>query len=280
MKPVNDRLGIGKSGKKLAHQRRRALRVRFSGVGHVHVIGKMRRAVPSMGRILKEWLWRFREIRGLMLVMENSALSSVEEKIYDFLYKDLSIKDFEEWVYISNELESYVSSDDYLELISLDFNSRHARYELEKIICKYADYSKFETLRMIDLLNKALINNENTGLVLITFYDLYCDGYHFLDTLGLGYGLCCQVPPNNYMADSWEELSDKDKKELIDGFYPKIIKDIKAVIELIENKEIVLTGTKNYMNRWEYVDNRIFDNITENQVEVPKKKVWWKFIVK
>ena len=69
-------------------------------------IGKMRRAVPSMGRILKEWLWRFREIRGLMLVMKNSALSSVEEKIYDFVYKDLSIKDFEEWLYISNELES------------------------------------------------------------------------------------------------------------------------------------------------------------------------------
>lgn len=41
-----------------------------------------------------------------MLVMKNSALSSVEEKIYDFVYKDLSIKDFEEWLYISNELES------------------------------------------------------------------------------------------------------------------------------------------------------------------------------
>jgi len=37
-----------------AYQRRRALRVRFSGVGHVHVIGKMRHAVPSMGRIGKK----------------------------------------------------------------------------------------------------------------------------------------------------------------------------------------------------------------------------------
>ena len=240
----------------------------------------MRRAVPSVGRVWKEGLWRYIEIRGLLLIMENSVLSSIEEKIYDFLYKNLSIKEFEEWVYNSNELESYVSSDDYLELISLDFNSKHASYELEKIICKYADYSKFEALRMIDLLNKALINNEDTGVVLITFYDLYCDGYYFLDTLGLGYGLCCQVLPNKYMADSWEELSDKDKKELIDGFYPKIIKDIKEVIEIIEDKKIILTGIKNDMNRWEYIDNRISDNNTENRVEVPKKKFWWKFFEK
>lgn len=79
---------------------------------------------------------------------------------------------------------------------------------------------------------------------------------YFLETLGLGYGLYCQVPPSNYRANSWDELSDKDKKELIDGFYPKIIEDIKEVIKLIENKEIILTGTKNHMNRWEYIDNR------------------------
>jgi hypothetical protein len=191
----------------------------------------------------------------VIVTMKNLKLSNVEAKFYALLYQDLSIKDLEEWVYTSGELESYLSATDYFEFISLDFNSKHIRSELEKIIEKYVDYGKFETLRMLDLLNKALRSDEDTGLVLITIYDLYCDGYYFLDKLGLEYGLTCLVPPNKYRVDSWEELSEEEQKELIDGFYPKIIAEINRVIQLIETKKIILTGRKDEFDRWEYIIN-------------------------
>lgn len=197
------------------------------------------------------------ERSGLLKAMKNFDLSRVEEIFYDFLHRDLNIKDFEVWVYTSDELKSFVGSDDYLALITLDFNSINARDESEKIIRKYADVSKFETMKMLDLLYKAITNNEDTGTILITFYDLYCHGYYFLDKLGLRYGLTCAVPPiRHYREDSWEDLSDRDRKELVDGFYPEIIKDIQDVIALIQNEQIIITGTKGYMGQLEYIDNR------------------------
>lgn len=189
--------------------------------------------------------------------MKKFDLSRLEEKFYDFLYEDPDIKDFEAWVYTSDELKSFVGSDDYLALISLDFNNKYARDESEKIIRKYADVGKFETMRMLDLLYKALTNNEDTGTILIAFYDLYCDGYYFLQKLGLRYGLTCAVPSiRRYREDSWEDLSDRDRKRLVDGFYPEIIKDIQDVIALIQDEQIIITGTKGSMGQLEYVDKR------------------------
>ena len=189
--------------------------------------------------------------------MKKFDLSRVEEKFYVFLYGALDIKDFEAWVYTSDELKSFVGPDDYLALISLDFNSKNARDESGKIMLKYADVSKFETKRMLDLLYKALTNNEDAGTILIAFYELYCNGYYFLEKLGLGYGLTCAVPPiRHYRKDSWEDLSNRDRKELVDGFYPEIIKDIQDVIALIQSEHIILTRTKGYMGQLEYVDKR------------------------
>ncbi|MBO9567062.1 MAG: hypothetical protein J7621_30090, partial [Niastella sp.] len=36
---------------------------------------------------------------------------------------------------------------------------------------------------------RALQGNEQLPDILITFYDLYCKGYSFLDNIGIGYGL-------------------------------------------------------------------------------------------
>ena len=75
---------------------------------------------------------------------------------------------------------------------------------------------------MIRLLEEALKRTEKLPYILMEFYDLYCHGYTFLNDLGLGYGLMCEVPsPSRYSADSWDELKDSEKKKLLDSFFLK-----------------------------------------------------------
>jgi len=186
--------------------------------------------------------------------MEELELGNIEKQIFDLLYDGLSISEFEQWVYNTSELQLIITPEDYLSLISLDYKSKHARAEIEKILDKYINYGKFETIRVINLLNKALNKDKNIGEILRQFYDMYCNGYCFFEDLGLGYGLACEVPLK--YANSWEKLSDEQKTDIITGFYPQIESDIKRAIDWIESKKILLTGLQDDMNRWQFIDNR------------------------
>lgn len=186
--------------------------------------------------------------------MEKSGLNIFEKQILNLQCEGLSMSDFEQWVYDSSELQALFTPEDYLFLISINYKSKHARVELEKIVDKYINYGKFETLKVINLLNKALNKDEDIGNILRQFYDMYCNGYYFFEDLGLGYGLSCEVPLK--YANSWEELSQGQKSDILNGFYPQIESDIKRALDWINNKRIVLTGIKNDLNRWEFIDNR------------------------
>ena len=133
---------------------------------------------------------------------------------------------------------------------------------------------------MIDRLNRAKEKDEDTGEILRSFYDMYCNGYYFLQDIGLGYGLACEVPLNSGV-NSWEELDEKGKIELVNSFYPQIIGHIERVLEWIEDKKIILTGKKNNLDHWEFIDYRNSDEqksliIVEPKSQVEKKK-WWEF---
>ena len=80
----------------------------------------------------------------------------------------------------------------------------------------------FETAKLIDLLNRSKEKDDDTGEILRSFYDMYCNGYYFLQDIGLGYGLACEVPLNSG-ANTWEELDEQDRIELVNTFYPRII---------------------------------------------------------
>jgi hypothetical protein len=223
-------------------------------------------------------------------------LNEIETYFYNFLYDNLDIKIFEQWIYNSKDLNTFLNTEDYFNIISLDFSNKHIRYEIEKIIKNYINYGKFETKLLLNLLYKALSNKNELANILRTFYDMYCHGYYFFQDLGLGYGLTCEVPPvNKYNAQTWEELSEIEKDEIINSFYPQIENDLKRAISWLENKKIILTGKKNEMNYWEFIDNRndeekkstVWVEISKNQEtgatvsknvlwEKKENKKWWK----
>lgn len=191
----------------------------------------------------------------------------IKDKFFKIISGDISIDDFEQWVYKSKELEDTLTPDDYLELISLNYKKNGAKYELYNVLKKHIDISEYETQKFRGLLLRAKKKDEKLPKLLMEFYDLYCRGYGFLDDLGVGYGLSVECPPtNNYAANTWDELSPKKQQELLDSFSPGLDETIDRVLGWIENKRIILTGEQDDIGNYDYIDNR-----TE---EEKKSRLW------
>lgn len=209
--------------------------------------------------------------------------ADIEQVFFDTLSGDKTVLEFEQWLYADKRLEAILNSDDYLDLISYGYKADNAKYGLFRLLEKQIDKGKLETKRIRKLLSKALNRDKELPETLITFYDLYCKGYNFFDNLGLGYGLAIEVPRvNNTAADSWDELNEKQQKELIDSFYPELDIEIKKVISWIDEGKVTLTGIKDEYNHFDYIDNR---TKLEKQptgykvvsVDNNAQKSWWKF---
>jgi hypothetical protein len=191
----------------------------------------------------------------------------IKERFYRTINGDISLDDFEQWLYVEKELEKHLNSEDYLDLISLSYKKSGAKYELWNLLKKYIDFGEFEKYKMLELLNEAKQKTERLPYILMAFYDLYCKGYYFLQDLGLGIGLAIEVPRvNNTTADTWDELTSEQQKELLVSFSPELEECIEQVIFWLKTKQIILTGEQKETGYYGYEDLR-----TE---EERKSKLW------
>lgn len=183
-------------------------------------------------------------------------INEIESKYLDLMEGKISIKEFEHWVYSSKWLEDELSENEYIDLISLNYNTPSSKYEIGKILKERFDKGKFEAIKMIHLLNSIIDRDGNEGESLIRMYDLYCKGYYFLEDLGLGIGLFLDVP-NKYGVEYFHELIGSQKKELVDSVYPYAEQLAIELKHWILNGDIKLSGEKDeILNRWQYTDNR------------------------
>ncbi|WP_207428797.1 hypothetical protein [Pedobacter sp. SYSU D00535] len=162
-----------------------------------------------------------------------------EIKFFELLNRDLSIKDFKEWIYKNeSRLETELTADLYSDLISLDYNHKDSLYELEKKIIPYLDSQKFNIWRTRMLLFK-IVNNE-IDLVLATrkLRNLYNSTEEELlpIKLGLGYESVLDdlLIPSEY--DQWnkEELELKLKK--LDYYKMDFLRDAQSALRDLEDK--------------------------------------------
>lgn len=181
----------------------------------------------------------------------------IKDRFYKTIKGDISLDDFEQWLYADKELEKHLKSDDYLDLISLSFKKSGAKYGLWNLLKKQIDLGEFETYKMLERLYEAQKKTERLPYILMEFYDLYCKGYNFLQDLGIGIGLAVEVPRvNNTTADTWDELTGEQQKELLDSFSPELEECIEQVIFLLETKKIILTGEQDEIGHYDYEDFR------------------------
>lgn len=221
----------------------------------------------------------------------------IKERFYQTIKGDISVDDFEQWLYADKELEKYLNADDYLDLIALNFKKSGAKYELWNLLKKHIDIGAFETWKMLGLLYEAKQKNERLPYILMEFYDLYCKGYYFLQDLGLGIGLAVEVPTvNNTATETWDELTTEQQKERLDSFSPDLEECIEQVINWLETKKIILTGKQDEIGHYGYEDlrterekkSKLWVTISEDKKtgfsaskntlwETAASKKWWEF---
>ncbi len=197
--------------------------------------------------------------------------------IYKLIAREVEINEFEQWVYSDKTLESFLSSNEYLDLISLDYKQLSSLYEAEKILRPYIDIGKYYDWYLRGILQKIIERPIDAHKYIEQCYDMYCDGYWFLENLGLGYGLAVTVPPSGYNADSWDKLELPKQKRLVESFYPSVREEAEKVIRWLDTKKIVLTGHNGDFQGIQYTDSRTPEEKepTGYKVAIPTKK-WWR----
>jgi hypothetical protein len=170
---------------------------------------------------------------------------------------ETTIQDFEKWLYSENELETLLSKNDYYRLISIDFRKNSSKHEVIKVINDYINIGEYETYDLVELLEEAQQKTEKLPEILLKFYDLYCGGYYFLQTLGIVYGLSFDthfLDGNSYV--SWLELSKVQQRNIIDGLSSELDEELETVKGWLMDKKIVLTGQKIDGSCKEFLDFR------------------------
>jgi hypothetical protein len=82
---------------------------------------------------------------------------SLKELFYRTITGEMPLLDFEQWLYTSAEAEQLLSADDYLALLTLNYQKSGARYELVKLLKQHIDLGEFETHKLLKLLQEAIL---------------------------------------------------------------------------------------------------------------------------
>ncbi len=165
-------------------------------------------------------------------------LSILETEYFKLLENQISITDFEAWIYTFENLNGELDNDIYDRLLSFNYKQKDNKYELRKLLKDAVDFGKYERLHLSNILN-SIINDENNAVeIFVKCYDLLWEGYHFLDYFKF---VGC--------VESYEDLpdtfSDEDKLKSAE------------ILKWLENEDIVLTGNRaGDFNYREYIDRR------------------------
>lgn len=182
------------------------------------------------------------------------TLTDFQLAVYKLIAQEYELARFEAWVYSDKELERILSSDEYLEIISLNYKNASSLYEAQKILKRHINIGKYHEWFMRRILQKIIDRPSDVHKYIAQCYDLYCDGFGFLDDLGLNYGLNVIFPPPNY--ECWEELTLMEQWKLIDSFYPRVAEEAKKILNWFDNGEIIITGDDGGYQGIKYDDHR------------------------
>ncbi|WP_295127735.1 hypothetical protein [uncultured Chitinophaga sp.] len=164
----------------------------------------------------------------------KSAPTYLKEPFFKALKGDISVHEFEQWLYEHPELEAHMDSEEYLELISFNYKTAH-RVDFENKIYSLINLNEYNTYYIIYYLNEAMRQTARQYPSLLELYKLHIHGYHFLKDIAYGYA----VP----ISDSQEEhrLTDNDVRRLIEDDYPGLESELLKVKRWLESGEIVVT---------------------------------------
>jgi len=204
----------------------------------------------------------------------------IAEQFYQLLTKQVSVADFEQWVYNTPELETTLSEDDYLALISLNYKSRWAFHELQMLVSGYVNWSEMRQRELVQAL-QTIVRGGPADDVLTAFsqtYYWYCHGYSFLQDIAFSF----LSADNDFLCDpegEWARLTERQKQQYISRFYPEAQQMAQRLIQQLESGQIQL-HTQGQNNEVTYTEKGVAAT-TEAPEPAQRQtlwvKPWWQF---
>jgi hypothetical protein len=178
-------------------------------------------------------------------------------KFYEFLEDEVTLTDIENFVYNTQELESEIGRDVYLDLITLNYKDKDAEAILKDIVInKLTHKEQFETWRLKKTLQNFINDPTKTHIYLDQIYHLYYGTlqengqrhyeYKFLQNLGLN---CLYWIEEGYMraihGDNWEKELKSSLKDL-DFYHHQLQPFATIILKAIEDREIEILDNGTY----------------------------------
>ena len=90
-------------------------------------------------------------------------MDQIKQTLFQFLDRQLSIKDFEQWVYATPALEQLIPPASYVELIALNYAHKFTYDRIEKLVMPLIDEGGYQLWKLQSRLRIFI-----DGLILIT----------------------------------------------------------------------------------------------------------------
>lgn len=176
------------------------------------------------------------------LITEQNLLQT----IYAFLNSELTIIDFEQWIYTTDQLEQSLGADHYLDLISFDFHSKGSEYALRRWLKQVINVDSYEKWRISRLLTNLFSEDVDPVVTVSYFYDLYCSGYSFLRWIGLPYVLGIDEVPTLSEKHLWEASAFAQARQRLTQDLAKIRPVARLILNALQNGDITIVEEGSY----------------------------------
>lgn len=189
--------------------------------------------------------------------------------LFHFLDGGTPLADFEQWLYTNQYLEDIFGEEDYLELISMDFTSKHTSHEANKIITKHIDVAQYSTWQLKRAL-KALGSEEYDAVEILRFLWMKGGGgYQFLKKIGIPY-LFLKIFTIPTQADkaNWSERAFRRQRRKLDHYLKYIKPYAIKILTALEEGKIVLKNETDYE-----IDEDLKNDLIDADPHIVPK--WW-----
>jgi hypothetical protein len=175
-----------------------------------------------------------------------SIKMDIQNQFYKVYKGHISISEFEQWLYKTQEIENVYGNDFYFNLLNLNYKNKHIKNELEKLIEMEIPFGELEQIRITSLLEKIISDKGDVVEILEQLYDDYCSGYSFLRFLGLTYITGIDSLPKLQQKDKWDKNEFDSKREILNSVKPKIVNEAKRLMSFFQNGLIIIIEENEY----------------------------------
>lgn len=175
-----------------------------------------------------------------------SDTEEIELPLFRYLAGELPLKELEQWIYATPQIEDYWGEPAYLEFISFRFQQPAANYELSKLIYKYIPPGKYHGWQIKRLLKALLDNTQDPVDVFKKLYDFYCAGYWFLNNIGIQYVIGIDEIPTLKAQDLWDANEFARLRKLLNNHLESLKNEVEMVFQALETGEIEIINEKEY----------------------------------